>query len=112
MTERRDFTDNEIERVWEKASIIENNNPNKFRKDYAGAWIKRSDYGNTKSEYGWEIDHIRPLAADGTYDDSNLLPTHWRNNRSKGDNYPTWETAISSEGVKNIECKQNWEYNE
>ena len=26
-----------------------------WRKDYAGAWIKKSDYGNCDSDYGWEI---------------------------------------------------------
>lgn len=40
-TERRNFTKEEIEATWKKAVIQPNNNPDVFRKDYAGAWIKK-----------------------------------------------------------------------
>lgn len=45
------------------------------------------------SDYGWEIDHFRPL-----YDIGHLIPMHWQNNRAKGDCYPYWQTQISSDG--------------
>lgn len=112
MVERRNFTDKEIQSIWEKATKVANNNPDVFRQDYAGAWIRRSDYGNRDSQYGWEIDHIKPLAKGGTYDDTNLLPAHWKNNKEKGDNYPNWSTAITSEGAHNINGIKNWTYNE
>lgn len=32
-----DFSDEIVEAVWKKASIQQNNDPNVFRKDYAGA---------------------------------------------------------------------------
>lgn len=60
-TERRNFTDEEIKKVWEKATKQPNNNPDVFRKDYAGAWIRRDDYGKRDKPYGWEIDHLKPL---------------------------------------------------
>ena len=44
-TPRRNLTDMEIEEVWQKANIIPNNNPNIYRQDYAGAWIRRDQYG-------------------------------------------------------------------
>ena len=44
-TPRRNLTDKEIEEVWQKANIIPNNNPNIYRQDYAGAWIRRDQYG-------------------------------------------------------------------
>ena len=62
-TPRRDFTEAEIDAVWNKAKIVPNNNPDVFRQDSAGAWIKRDSYGDTDSEYGWEIDHIKPRSA-------------------------------------------------
>ncbi|MFN9492952.1 MAG: HNH endonuclease signature motif containing protein [Sphingobacteriales bacterium] len=52
--------------------------------------IKRSDYGNTNSRYGWEVDHIKPVSKDGKDDLQNLQPLQWENNRYKSDNFPQW----------------------
>lgn len=106
-TPRRNFTYDEIEAVWKKAKVQLNNDPEDFRKDYAGAWIQKSEYGK-KTIYGWEIDHEKPLAENGTYDLDNLQPLHWKNNNKKGDNYPGWETEVSSVGIKNIFKIQRW----
>src|SRR5947209_19803916 len=84
-----------INAVWEKARIISNNDPNVFRKDSCGAWIKKSDHG-TIGQYGWEIDHIMPVAKGGTDVLSNLQPLNWSNNRHKGDTYPNWSCAVSN----------------
>lgn len=111
-TPRREFTEDEIKAVWEKAAKQLDNNPNVFRKDYAGAWIKREDYGKRDMPYGWEIDHLKPLVKNGTYDMDNLYPVHWRNNESKGDNYPYWKTVVSSEENHNVELDQKWKVDE
>lgn len=111
-TERRDLTEDEINAVWDKASKQPSNNPDVFRKDYAGAWIKRDDYGKREKTYGWEIDHLKPLSKNGTDDIDNLYPVHWRNNEKKGDDYPRWKTAITSKDNKNIELEQKWEVDE
>lgn len=106
-TPRRDLTEPEIEAVWQKANIIPNNNPNVYRQDYAGAWIRRDQYGQ-KTEYGWEVDHIKPLIQNGTYDMGNMLPLHHKNNAKKGDDYPNWQTQVSAEGAKNVDSIRNW----
>lgn len=106
-TERRPFTQEEIDLVWKKAFPQESNNPDVFRKDYAGAWIKKSEYG-MDSDYGWEIDHLRPLSKDGDYSIENLYPLHYKNNQKKGDSFPTWKTAVTSEGIYNVEKVQGW----
>lgn len=107
-TERRNFTQEEIEAAWEKALKQPNNNPNVYRKDYAGAWIKKDHYGKT-NDYGWEVDHRNPLENGGTYSPRNLEPLQWQNNRTKGDDYPHWKTSITSDGVKNVEKEQEWD---
>jgi hypothetical protein len=47
--------------------------PNVRRKDGCGAWIDWAAYGQTtQNGYGWEIDHIKPVAKGGSDD----LPRH------------------------------------
>lgn len=102
------FSEEIISLVWEKAQKDSNNNPAVFRKDYAGAWIRRDAYGDIGNAYGWEIDHMLPSSMGGGDDINNLVPLHCQNNRRKGDNYPKWETAITSDGVKNVKEIKKW----
>lgn len=93
------FSESEIKAVWEKGSIALNNDPLLWRKDQCGAWIKRSDYGNTSSEYGWEIDHIKPQSKGGTNSLSNLRPLQWQNNRDKTDG--RLKCPVTANGIHN-----------
>lgn len=79
------FTEDQIQKVWEKGTIVPSNDPNVYRKDMCGAWIARSQYGNRNSSYGWEIDHIKPQSQGGGDELSNLRPLQWENNMSKLD---------------------------
>lgn len=112
-TSRKTFSDDEIQRVWNKAKKIDGEDPAVYRQDYAGAWIKRDEYGNTNSTLGWEIDHRNPVANGGSDDFSNLDPLQWKNNRTKSDDYPTWKTSMkasqsTSERHYNEEYEQGW----
>lgn len=77
-----------VDAVWEKAEYAVWMNPAKWRADACGNLIKYSDYGDSYSLVGWEIDHIRPVAKGGTDDLSNLQALQWDNNRRKRDTYP------------------------
>ena len=96
-----------IESVWKKANQIDGYDDTKWRKDFAGAWIQRNQLG-IRSEYGWEIDHIKPKSMGGSDDESNLIPMHWRNNVCKANNYPVFTSMVSSDGNKNIDKEQSW----
>ena len=88
------FNSATVELVWQKGIIITGYDPNVYRKDTCGAWMRKDAYGNTNSDYGWEIDHIRPKSRGGTDELSNLQPLQWENNRHKGDDYPQWSCKI------------------
>lgn len=83
------FTEEVKKAVWNKAQIVLGVDSSKQRKDSCGAWIIWDKYGETtENGNGWEIDHIKPVAKDGTDDLSNLQPLQWQNNRTKSDDYP------------------------
>ena len=49
------YGDKTIEAIWQSAKPVEGYNPNIWRKDFAGAWIRRDFYG-LRHKYGWKID--------------------------------------------------------
>jgi len=68
------------EQVWAKGNIIFGQDSNNIRRDDMGNVIHHDDYGNRKSAYGWEIDHIVPVSQKGSDDLSNLRPLQWEAN--------------------------------
>ena len=68
--------------AWQRARPITGSDPAIVRIDCDGRiiWL---DHG-LRSEYGWEIDHIVPLALNGLDTLSNLRARHWRGNSRAG----------------------------
>lgn len=108
------WTLEQIEAAWEKAEIIDDVSDKLYRKDYAGAWMFRdsftTDYtaADNLETYSWTIVLHRPAGQQGTTELYNLDPMNIINAKSKGENYPSWKTKISSKGNKNIAKEQNW----
>lgn len=84
-----------VDAVWRKGQSVLGYDPNNYRKDACGMWMKKSSCG-TEGDFGWEIDHICPVAKGGSDDLSNLQPLHWQNNRGKSDNYPNWSCTVKA----------------
>ncbi len=78
------FTSKVIAATWRRASVINGLDADQFRNDACGAKMRKDSYGTT-GEFGWEIDHIKPVSAGGTDHKTNLQPLHWSNNLHKGD---------------------------
>lgn len=91
------FSDEDIQKVWEKGEVVTGQDATKWRKDKCGAWIGRSQYGNRKSDYGWEIDHID---ADGKDELPNWRPLQWANNLDKSDK-KRLTCVVTSKGTDN-----------
>jgi hypothetical protein len=90
------FTPLEIQQVWEKGTIVLDYDSSTWRKDVCTAWISRTEYGNSNSVYGWEIDHIDPNGGDHL---KNLRPLQWENKAAKGD---SGSCVVVSSSDKNI----------
>ena len=70
--------------VWDKGTPIPGRDPTTWRRDAYGNIMKYSEFGNRKSEYGWERDHIAASALGGPDTVDNMRPLHWRANASLG----------------------------
>src|SRR5580658_4596582 len=89
----RRFDQQTISQVWAKGEIVPGLDPAFIRADCCGALIMRSRHGEIR-EFGWEIDHAKPVAKGGSDSLDNLEPLFWQNNRHKSDHYPRWQCAV------------------
>jgi 5-methylcytosine-specific restriction endonuclease McrA len=76
-----------VEQVWQKGAPIRGKDPDLYRRDAFGNEIYKPSFGKG-GEKSWEIDHIRPIAKDGSENLRNLQPLQTAANRAKGDTYP------------------------
>ena len=97
------FSEDTIQKVWEKGRVVSNNDPDVWRKDQCEAWIGREFYGKRDSQYGWEIDHIKPESEGGGDEISNLRPLQWENNAAK--QADRLNCVVTASGEKNVRSK-------
>ena len=76
------FDDEDINKVWNKGREIPGKDPDDVRQDACGTPMKKDDYGDRDSQFGWEVDHKDPEGGDNL---SNLQPLQWENNLNKSD---------------------------
>ena len=101
-----------IQKVWEKGRKIDGYDPDIIRKDSCGAWIIRSEYGNTLNIFGWEVDHVYPKSLGGDENILNLRPMQWENNKAKSNDYPTYNVSVQSENSTNIHVETQYTVNQ
>ena len=116
------LTDQLIRDIWNKGIVDDKYPSDVVRKDACGAFIMFDKFGDRGSLFGWEIDHIYPaselqdigVSSDLIDDIRNLRPLNWRNNVSKGGNYPFYTASLiaDDEEATNIEINQGKVVNE
>lgn len=105
------ITEETISKVWEKAGTVDGFDPKMYRRDACGALIMRDKYGKM-NPFGWEIDYIYPQSLGGDDQIDNLRAMHYMNKRSKRDDYPSYTSAVTFDGIKNIQKMRNLIVNE
>lgn len=98
--------------AWQYTTIVSGYDPNMYRKDACGAWIRWDMYGQQDSLYGWQVDHIYPRSRGGDDNPLNLRALQHQNNASKGDDYPSYEAVITSKDNTNIEQRRSLTVND
>ncbi|MCD8312962.1 MAG: HNH endonuclease [Bacteroidales bacterium] len=96
------FSEEIKKEVWAKARTIEGFDPDMFRLDACGALIMYVRYGMI-NPYGWEIDHVFPQSLGGKDDIDNLRAMHYLNNKSKGEDYPSYIASTRYNGKNNVQ---------
>ena len=102
------YTKEQLDKIWEKGLKVDKYNPDFVRKDACGAWIIREMYNDRTSSFGWEVDHIYPesklksmeVPQDKIDNLINLRPLNWRNNDSKGTDYPHYQSKLKAGSIK------------
>lgn len=103
----KDFSESWKKIAWLKARKVEGIDPDMFRKDACGAWIKWAEFENNENPFGWVIEHIFPITKGGKTEEINIRAIQIQNNLSKSDDYPSYTATITAEGMKNIFKKRN-----
>lgn len=101
----KNFTEQELDRIFSKGTPIEGCDPRVQCKDMCGTVIERRFYGRDDEWLGWEVDHIVPekllkdygVPQDMIDNEINLQPLNWKNNVSKDDDYPTFRVAVEAD---------------
>ena len=71
---------------WEKLNIVKNEDPDVLRQDKFGNMLCWYDYGKN-DEFGWVIDHMKPIAKYGTNHINNFQALQTGENWRKGSTY-------------------------
>lgn len=98
------FSEQMVQKVWEKGKVVSNNDPDKWRQDDCEAWIRRVHYGDRNSQYGWDIDHITPASRGGGDELPNLRPLQWENNAAR--QAGRLECVVTASGTENTRVRE------
>ena len=109
--ESRNLSQAMIDKIWNKASVIEGLDPNVFRKDPCGGAMMKNKYDDITSPFGWTIDHIYPRSKGGDDNEINLRAMQWQNDSSKGHDFPLYNSAVVFDSIENVPSVREFRVN-
>lgn len=68
-----------LEQVWQKAGQIPGMDPENYRRDEQGSIIRKEEFNNESSIYGWCLNYLKPFWEGGNTELSNVTPLSCRN---------------------------------
>lgn len=96
-----ELSEEQLKRIWQRARVVEGVNPDEFRKDCYGAWIRRCRY--QESTYalslGWVVAVAPEIIIGSQTLKGELLPVQWQNARAL--NSMRLTHYVSAEGYYN-----------
>ena len=95
-----EYSEQLIQQVWEKGRANGDVSGDLWREDECGAWMSRSDYGKTDSDFGWKIVNVTPGAPDKP---ENLRPFHHRNGYLVANRHPHCQITADRAGIPPFE---------
>lgn len=72
--------------------------------DFSGREIVKAAYNDRNSNYGWNVDHIRPKSKGGKTEENNLICCHILTNDEKAGKYPCFR---ANEKEFEVQKRQN-----
>ena len=91
------FDTETVRRVWGFARKIAGNDPELWRKDEFGAWIHRLDYGNRRSQFGWQIAESAGIHEAGL---ASLRALQWQNYVDQ--TAALTQSHMTADGLRNV----------
>ena len=94
-----EYSDDQVQTVWEQGRATMDRDPGEWRKDQCGAWLQRAQY-NTDAEFGWKIEAVRtgnPAVL------GNLQPVHWRNGFDVENGKPLCRVTADRAGLRSTQ---------
>lgn len=97
-----------VKKIWEKAQVIENMDPDLYRLDHCGALIKKELLCAKRQPLSmvWEIDLIKPKKQGGKEELSNMQALQWENKKAKAESFLYWRSVVKANGKANYQLKE------
>jgi len=94
---------NTISLLWNRLRYVPYTDPDIERLDPMDRRIRLNEYGNRRSAFGFEIDHILPQSCGGGHNIENLQLLHWELNKKYGnrlvDKYGRRKSGVTDEMI-------------
>lgn len=85
-----------INRAWKSARAVPDFDPDEWRQDQCGAWIRRDQYNHPASEFGWRI---LDIVADHPGEPDTLRAFHARNTFDVAQDRPVCRVRADRKGL-------------